>query len=117
MIGRIKQTIMKLLSICLFFTLYTLTINAIPSGQLQTETKQAVEDDLHDITNTDIDNMEAKLRKKLIQQLKENEGSIDNNTIANNDNVINNKPNNNNVKDEALLASVIDLNKPSLNID
>ena len=117
MIGRIKQTIMKLLSICLFFTLYTLTINAIPSGQLQTEAKQAVENDLHDITNTDIDNMEAQLRQKLIQQLKENEGSIDNNTIANNDNVINNKPNNNNVKDEALLASVIDLNKSSLNID
>ena len=117
MIGRIKQTIMKLLSICLFFTLYTLTINAVPSGQLQTETKQAVEDDLHDITNTDIDNMEAQLRQKLIQQLEENEGSIDNNTIANNDNVINNNPNNNNVKDEALLASVIDLNKSSLNID
>ena len=117
MIGRIKQTIMKLLSICLFFTLYTLTINAVPLGQLQTETKQAVEDDLHDITNTDIDNMEAQLRQKLIQQLKENEGSIDNNTIANNDNVINNKPNNNDIKDEALLASVIDLNKPSLNID
>ena len=117
MIGRIKQTIMKLLSICLFFTLYTLTINAVPSGQLQTETKQAVENDLHDITNTDIDNMEAQLRQKLIQQLEENEGSIDNNTIANNDNVINNNPNNNNVKDEALLASVIDLNKPSLNID
>ena len=117
MIGRIKQTIMKLLSICLFFTLYTLTINAIPSGQLQTETKQAVEDELHDITNTDIDNMEAQLRQKLTQQLEENEGSIDNNTIANNDNVINNNPNNNNVKDEALLASVIDLNKSSLNID
>ena len=120
MIGRIKQTTIKLFSLFLFFTLCTHTINASQIEQpLPDDTKQAVENELNNITNTNIDDMENQLRQKLIQQLKENESSIDNNSIAHdNDNNINkNKQNNNDIKDEALLASVIDLNKSSLNID
>ena len=117
MIGRIKQTIMKLLSICLFFTLCSYTINAIQTEQSPNDTKQAVENELDNIANTNIDDMENQLRQKLIQQLKENESSIDNNATADDVNIINNNPNNNDIKDEALLASVIDLSKSSLNID
>ena len=119
MIGKVKQTTIKLFSLCLFFTLCSYTINAIQTEQSPNDTKQAVENELDNIANTNIDDMENQLRQKLIQQLKENESSIDNNSIAHdNDNNINkNKQNNNDMKDEALLASVIDLNKSSLNID
>ena len=119
MIGKVKQTTIKLFSLCLFFTLCSYTINAIQTEQSPNDTKQAVENELNNIANTNIDDMENQLRQKLIQQLKEKESSIDNNSIAHdNDNNINkNKQNNNDMKDEALLASVIDLNKSSLNID
>ena len=119
MIGKVKQTTIKLFSLCLFFTLCSYTINAIQMEQSPNDTKQAVGNELDNIANTNIDDMENQLRQRLIQQLKEKESSIDNNSIAyNNDNNINeNKQNNNDIKDEALLASVIDLNKSSLNID
>ena len=86
-IGRIKQTIMKLLSICLFFTLCSYTINAVQTEQSPNDIKEAVENDLDNIANANINDTEKQLRQKLIQQLKENENSTDNNAITNHNNI------------------------------
>ena len=117
---RYKQVISIFVILLLIFITQNHIINAKPASIPQQDTTQSIiEKEPNSTSDMKIDDTENQIRQKLIQQLKENENKIDKveTTMDINANAVLDSKSSNSKDNENIIASVIDLSKPSLNID
>ena len=118
---RYKQVISIFVILLLIFITQNHIINAKPASipKQDTTTQSIIEKEPNSTSDMKIDDTENQIRQKLIQQLKENENKIDKveTTMDINTNAVLDSKSSNSKDNENIIASVIDLSKPSLNID